>query len=363
MSAELDTVLEMIGSMGRSSTRLALYEQAVRIADAENNTEYGIDLRWELIDEATFTGHPDRAMAAFAWNLAQYDRDPDQIGEFTLLWRYKYVLNAFASFPQISAKQIIDTYDDFARRFEKIGASLRTVHSTRCHLAVVMGDLEEIRKQLTLWKKHPRDYLSDCDACDRNSMVDTHILLGQHKRALQQAEPILNGSMSCGEVPHETYAIVLLPLLLLDRDDEARQYHEAGYALVRGKEEYVGANAYHLVYLVMVDDMTKALKLFTTHLGYALAASVPMRRLEFCQSSLFLFRRMLAVNKTKRKLRLPKAFPLYDDSGIYDIAELCVWFETEATGLAKQFDARNGNSFRMDKLAELKKLERLIRTA
>lgn len=50
------------------------------------------------------------------------------------------------------------------------------------------------------------------------------------------------------------------------------------------------------------------------------------------------------------KLELPEEFPLYNDSGIYNVEELRTYFYNQAKELAQQYDARNGNKGHMERL-------------
>ena len=50
------------------------------------------------------------------------------------------------------------------------------------------------------------------------------------------------------------------------------------------------------------------------------------------------------------KLELPEEFPLYNDSGIYNVEELRTYFYNQAKELAQQYDVRNGNKGHMERL-------------
>ena len=50
------------------------------------------------------------------------------------------------------------------------------------------------------------------------------------------------------------------------------------------------------------------------------------------------------------KLELPIDFPLYNEKGIYKVAQLRDYFYHQAEELALKFDARNGNNGYMERL-------------
>jgi hypothetical protein len=356
MSDNLAELCELIDGMERSATKVAMLEQAIRLADTENDTQLGFEIRQMLVREATFTGFPDKALVAFTWNLAQVDREPEVFDEFEILWQYKWIIESVKRFPQISMKQIDDALADLDRRFTRNGASQRPVHLLRCTTAAAMGDRDLVEKTLPLWNDAPPDFLSDCPACDRHELVRVHFFLGQDQRAFTLAKPILEGEMTCGEVPHLTYPLTFIPLLHLKRADEAMEYHRKGYPLVRDNPKFLPELAEYLIFETLVEDFAAAVKLFERHLPLAMETAVPLWRYEFFRAATFLFRRLVKSGKATRTLRLPDSFALKNDTGTYDLAELAGWFEKEARELAKQFDSRSGNDYRLKQIDELNKL-------
>jgi hypothetical protein len=92
--------------------RIMMLEEAVRQADTANDVKLQYDAREAFIEAAYFGGIPEKAMVAYAWCLAQYDRDPVRFREWNILWRYKWMVNVVCDFPQISKEQIYEMLDD-----------------------------------------------------------------------------------------------------------------------------------------------------------------------------------------------------------------------------------------------------------
>ena len=69
--------------------------------------------------------------------------------------------------------------------------------------------------------------------------------LGREGEALAAAAPILEGRHKCAQVPHRTYARVLLPLLRLGRPAEAMSCHRKGYRLIARNPDFVGQVGKH----------------------------------------------------------------------------------------------------------------------
>src|SRR5687768_161210 len=103
---QIDDLMDQAAGLGDTPVRLALEEEAVRIADTHQDISVGFDLRHNVIRTATFCGCAEKALVAFAWMLAQCDRDPDRFPESNLMWRYKWILGSLDDFPQITLQQI-----------------------------------------------------------------------------------------------------------------------------------------------------------------------------------------------------------------------------------------------------------------
>jgi tetratricopeptide (TPR) repeat protein len=363
MKEELERLRQMINHMPRSAAKVALLEEAIGLADSANDLKNGYKLRLELVDVAQFTGFPEKALVAFGWALAKSDRDPDKFDGFELLWKYKWIASDLRHFPQITLHQIDDALDDLARRSQSCGASLRHVHSLRSQLARHLGQHDKAREELALWKKTPRDYLSDCVACERDNLADVHAFLGEDEQAIETSQPILDGKMKCGEIPHLTYAHVLLPLMRLNRTEEAANYHRAGYRMIKDNPDFLWEVADHLIYRVLTRDLAGAAALFETHLHSALSTHALLRRYWFYRSALFLMRHLQKTGTSDLVLRLPEGFPIRNDTARYAVGQLKEWLEQEAGELARQFDARSGNGYREKELAEFDELDSLVRAA
>jgi hypothetical protein len=237
------------------------------------------------------------------------------------------------------------------KRYRRAGASLRPVHKLRMRMALEMGRFAEAKKSKAAWQKAKRDRLCDCFACEQNDLVEYLLVAGKDKEALEKAQPILWGRLSCMEIPHITFALVLLPLLRQGRDKEAADYHRRGYRLISGNRAFVPQAAHHLRYLMRIGAWARAVKGVEHFLPLCLDVTSVLPRFKFFLVVLVLCERLLEQGKTQLKARLPKAFPLYRKDGTYDLNELVKWFQGELRELAGRFDERNGNSFVSEMLA------------
>jgi hypothetical protein len=325
-------------------TEVSLLEEAVRLADTHQRIDLGFSVRKDLIRAATFGGSPEKALVHFSWRLAQSDRDPERFSEQDLLWEYKWIVDSLVDFPHITRQQIEDALADMTRRYRRLGLSLRSVYKLQSSIAADMGELAEARRAQRLWEKTPRDGSSDCLACDQNHRVYHHVSVGKFDRAVEAAGPILSGRMNCHVVPHSTLGRVLYPLLRLGRVEEAMAAHVRGYRLIRDNPEFLARIGNHVQFLAWTDNLSRAVKLFENHLSWALSTRDEAARFTFFLAARFLFERLQAVGRPSLRMRLPRAFGEYQESGRYETAAVRRWLHEACTDLAARFDARDGNN-------------------
>ena len=348
---QVEELLERAGRLGHGETKVMTLEEAVRLADTHSELELAFEIRNELIDAATFGGFPDKALVAFAWCRAQAKKNPERFESELLLWKQKWVVGRLDDFPHISLKQIRDALDDMEQEYARVDAGKRAVFKLRYQTARDMGDEPEAQRYWNAWVAAPRDYLTDCRACDLDDEIDHHIDLGEYAKGLQKARPILEGRSSCAEIPHLTYGSVLYPLLKLGRLEEARDCHLRGYPMISRNRDFLACVGEHMQFLALTDNLSRGLTLFEDHLGWALDHASWRDRFTFHTAAQLLLSRLLAAGRDTVSLRLPRAFALHHVQGSYATRELHGWVEGQAREIAERFDKRNG-TLRFQKLLE-----------
>jgi hypothetical protein len=357
----IDELLDQAEELADGEPKLLLLEEAVRLADAHQDVELGFNLREDVVRTATFSGRNEKALVAFTWRLAQADREPERFPARSLLWEYKWVVGSLTGFPQFSRRQIEEMLDDMTRRFERCGANLRAVHKLRCKVAQAMHEPEAARKHFRAWKQAPDGWPSDCAACDQDSHVRYLIFVGKDDKAVEHAGPILQGRMSCAVVPQATLGAVLRPLVRLGRVQEAVRCHQRGYRMIAGNKDFLEEAAQHLSFLVLTDNLARAVKVFEKHLGWALETMDLEDRFEYLLAARFLFERLGGSGKASLPLRLPRTFAGYQEGGRYEVPALLAWAEAECRELAARFDERNGNDGFARRMADERRLKELVR--
>lgn len=341
--------------------KVRLLEAAARLADHHDDVDRGYNSRTQLISAASFGGQPDKALVAFAWCRAQTKKNPTRFHESRLLWSNKWVIGALPNHLGVTREQILLAQEDFAEALLRDGgAGKRAVAKLRLITSLSMGNLDDARGHYQTWVDTPRDYYSDCTACDADTEVDANLVLGRYAEAIERAAPILSGQLSCAEVPHITYSLTTMSFFHLGRLDEAKRSFLRGYRLTKGNRNYLSSMARYLAFLGFTDNHGPALTVLERHVHWAFEARAPLDAMAFYISASFVLSRICASGEAKVALRLPRSFALFREDGLYDTGELAQWFEGQAATLAGRFDARNGNQHYASQVARAKGFPALV---
>jgi hypothetical protein len=354
---QIDELMIQASMVPHGATKTALLEEAVQRADAVQDVDLAFDARNELMSAATFSGRPDILLVAFSWCIAQLDRNPDRFDAFDLLWKFKWVMSNGIQFPEIARRRLEELLVDMERRYREAGSTLHAVASERRAFQVHVGDRAAARAAHADLRKYRRDFFSDCAACAANSNCKYYCFQRQWSRAVQAAQPVLRGKLSCAEEPHCVLATVLLPLFHLKRLDEAKACQCQGYRLVSRGSQFVRQHSQHLRFMVLIGDLAQSKRMLERHLPGALETIMVDERFDFLLAAR-LWTDRFGEGTRKLKLRLPKGVPQSDESK-FDISRFRDWLTQEADKIAQRFDARNGTQAFGEQIDELPSLLRL----
>lgn len=338
---EIEQLLEESSSLAHGPEEVEILDRAIRLADSHQHLQYGFEVRKRMMSAATFGGAPEKALVAFTWCVGQCDRNPEEFDVSELLWEYKWVVSGLKQFPQIPREQIESSFEDMTKRYQECGLSLRPIHKLRSMFGIHRGDLEEARRWQRLWRNTDTGYGNDCAACELHDQVEFLLFVGKDERAVEMAQPILNNRMRCAEIPHLTYAHLLVPFMKLGQVEEAYSAHRRGYRMIADNPEFLSVISDHLIFLTLTGNHPQAMSMLAEHLQWALETSSPLRRYCFDKGALFTMQQVAAKGDEAVALDLPRSFPLYCAEGTYTPSELRDWFDQDVRGLAARFDRRN----------------------
>lgn len=300
----LDRYEECLGKakgLPRGELKIALLEEAIRIADIHGDIRHRFDARMKLTYETIFYGHGQKAIVAFAWCLAQYDRDPQLSYPFQMMWYYKWVVDRLLMFPDIPLSKVEEMLEDLLRRFRSLGHHSRYYYTLKAKLAMDRDQHDQAAVYYEKWLEEPRDGLDDCNACELSSRAELLLYLGRLEEALEITKPIFSGQISCHSVPHSTYSHFLVPLLRAGQDEKAAKFHEKGYGLIANQgKEYIAFVHNHLHYLAIVNQ-DKALDCLETFLPFVAESTESLVKYRFYVVASLLLDEL----KSERAIQMP----------------------------------------------------------
>ncbi len=354
---EIDNLREQVAQCPDHAEKVPLLEAAVRASDAIGNDELSYELRVELIESATWSNQYDRALVAFSWCLSRHDQVNSPISQWSLLWRFKWVLQNITYMPNVSCEQIERLEDDMQMRLDAEGYNRRAVEYIRFLNRARMGQLETAAGHYRKWKLTSRDPMADCRACEYDSEVEYFLHRGDNEKALSIARKLVDGELGgCREVPERPFGRIIRLLLRCDLIDEAKERQKAGISLLAGKHQFLRYIAEHVLLLARTKQYSRALRLIDKHLRSAAQMVDSDAQLLFFHAVSLSLESMTADSYGPVQLRLADSHPAFDTSGTYQPGELSTWYLREATKLSDAFDKRNQNDSYTRLMAESRRL-------
>ncbi len=353
---KVSELLEQAEALPYGPSRMALCEEAVRLADECKDDRVAYDARMTMTEAAVFGGRPEKALVAFAWCVAKSDADPENFPESTalagiwltgvdILWSYKWITLNSPGFSQISRPQIETTLEDMKRRYEANGFSLRPYWMEKARTHYYMGDGQDAIDECTReFRDAKRDLYADCEACEMNFVVETYHWRDDYDGALSSAQPLVSGQKGCAEVPHVTLAGLVIPAFQAGDADNAERFFRRGYDMCKSNRDFTSEVAKYIDYVRMSGDATKALGMFEQHLGWAAESFAASERQRYFEAGWTLFEELAEDGVESVSMRIPRELSIPNDDGHIETASARDWFRNEVTEIVDAFDKRNGNT-------------------
>ncbi|AKT91583.1 hypothetical protein [Campylobacter gracilis] len=261
-----------------------------------------------------------RALLWLTNHIAQNLKESEypNFGDFTdCLWKFKWIVSGVAKSSMIEKELIDETNEAMLFYYERLELSPASYYKALMNQNIVMGDARGAKANYELWKKLAKDDMSDCEACEASDEIAYLNFAGEHAAALELAAPILSGELTCGEVPHTTYAPILFSMIALGRTWEAKALLPKAAATIESNPRVINQIAPLIEIAVRLDERETALSLARKHSAAILDGNDDLNDLRF----------FIAVSA-------------FGDEGDYKTA-------LELTG---KFDARNQNFYYADYL-------------
>jgi hypothetical protein len=356
----IDRLLEAADRLSDTAAQIDLVEQAVGMADARGDVDRGFAVRRKLVDLAAYAMRYDLYGITFAWLFAHAVRRPDRFPVADLLGRYQDVINKLVNFPEFPRAQYETLFEDVRRHFVEHGFSLRPLYFGRRSVAIDFGDPVMARAADRERRRHPPDAHSDPPGMEALRQLEFEDFVGDFKAAARTADRWFVTPRREAFYDDQIAGDALLPLLRLGRAADAVALHRRSWRKIRPGQGYWWSWGPHLSFLGLTNNPDRGVQLFQTLLPVALGQPDLLSRFHFLEHALVLFRRLAADRPGAVRLRVPDSVSWYDPDGRYEPAPILAWIEQEAEAIARQFDARNGNTHHVDLLAERRAMDRFV---
>lgn len=255
-----------------------------------------------------------------AQNLKESESEYPNFDDFTdCLWKFKWIVSGVAKSSVIEKELIDEANEAMLFYYERMELSLASYYKALMNQNIDMGDTREMRANYELWKKLAKDDMADCEACEASGEITYLNFAGEYAAALELAEPILSGKLTCGEVPHTTYAPILFSMIKTGKIEEAKALLPKAAATIESNPRVINMVAPLIEIAVRLDERETALSLARKHSAAILDGNDDLNDLRF----------FIAVSA-------------FGDENDYKIA----------LEIAGKFDARNGNTYYSDYLNE-----------
>lgn len=292
------------------TTRCAQAEALLAAAERVGDTALVGHALVGTIVAYNYGGESPKSAVSMGRLLRLFDTQPASFDEgltHYVFWYLKWVTSSLLSVPEVPLATIRRFLDDLERRYRTAGHSMRPVHKCRFYLYDHTGDKAGAAREFEAWLAADRDALTDCDACERREQGRWLTQQRDDARALEIFGPTLSGARSCAEEPQITLSDSLIPLVRLDRLDEARANHLRGYRMVRGQAGMHDIVGRHIEFCALTGNEGRGVEIVADHrLWLSDASGSAMDRLEFLGGVVVLLRRLVALGRgTCRSRRCP----------------------------------------------------------
>ncbi|MBL3658554.1 hypothetical protein [Fulvivirga sediminis] len=324
--------------------------KCIRKAMFFKDLDLEFEARYEFLQQCCFLNYQEEMIAQYPWFLKICDDNPGRFRYSSVLWAFKWVLNILPAFHNVPLERINALLTEFERRYREFGATDRVIQYSFLKVYSLIGENEKAREAYEAYKRAPNKWerLMDCSACELNSILDIYIDNKDYKTALKMAQPILNGELTCAEVPMITYPKLIIPAMEMGEEELAEDMAYKALKELNSATEEVEGYCQLLPYLSVKGDFVTARKIFEAQFPSLKVRKSDFMLVYFYMYSGIMFKCMARKDKPTVKLAINGALPLEHlqtgNEGEYYSEKLQQWFEEMALHYASLLDNRNGNN-------------------
>jgi hypothetical protein len=356
-AAQLESAIEAFKAL-RGPPALAQLGRIADLAEAHADEQTVVDALCQTIRDAHHLELVAPQVAALQRLHALYKSNPRyDFAREQMLWYHKWVAESLVESTEVSREMIEAMFSRVEAVYVSEKMGLRPIHMLRCRTAWMMGRDDEAAVHYDRWQATAEGKSDDCPACEVNGKVEFLLAVNRIPEAMQAAEPLLDGSMHCDEVPANTFSRLLIVAMNAGDEQLAEWMHRSTLRIVRHLPDLLACLARHVVYLTLTGRAQQIRRLASLTLGRAARAS-DYNRLGAYVSGMLWF--SVLAREGVAKVKLPREFHLARQQRDVATPEGAAWCLEQANALAARFDARNGTPLFTKRLHESENLIRAI---
>lgn len=351
----IDYENEFYGNLASGKSRLNGIKHALDTAIQMKDIRNALSLYYIFIREDVFECDGIQSVFVFSEYLALFESHPEyQLGnKQKIMWAFKWILGSIDESYQIPLKQVIDIYTKYGTFCEKFGYNKHSYYRKMWRLLYDNG-IKALPGGLSIEDCHnkmmrcPIDKLSEVPAGECDDLV-RYILFVENniEKALKKAEPIFSGEYTCNVVPHYTYAVFAKYYFENGDIANAKLYAEKAYRIInKDFGDVSGLLLYKSICIIVFSyaELPKALEIFKNQFNICYCNKSGRENFYFYLSAYHLMSQLEKNGEKNVRMDFPdKDDPIYNEKGIYSVAELKMWMYSKAKFYADKFDERNGN--------------------
>lgn len=317
--------------------KISILKQAVKLADTNNDVEWGYDLRVDIMNACMGAIKTTEALPAFVWMIEAYDNNPNFFDPIELLWKYRWMIDSSARSWKVPLDTINNMLEDFKVRLADAGISLRSYYGAKINVGFIAEDFKMVEENMELRNNSEKDNILDNFGNDLYDNILFKIMTKDTEGALAlrheiPAVPHLDTSFSIncsfGEYLTRIGEIELALPFIKQAEEEFSRLE---------KLNYLSISLSQLIYALTKVNPEAAWGYTDQYLNWIFECE-DYDMLIYGLNLLPLFKL-----GGSRKIMLSHEFKLYRNNDFYHIEDLYNYFITIVSDLAAKFDTRNGN--------------------
>lgn len=340
LDPELATEFARLDSLPPEA-RFARAEELLHEAQVSKSFAQEFVARKAVASTTYYVPNDPAHLVHFAWLRRAIEAHPevDDQDRWHVLWMLKWALSLTWGMPQVSLTDIRRMIDDLERVHAAHGYGVRPATEGRARLARARGDQAGAAAAVREWLATPRDQMSDCEACERQSQAE---LMSRTDLAwaISHLTPVLGRELTCDSQPLE--AMALAAALHEQSGDRATAAELALEAWRTGKDrrELPRTVSSILTTLTRVGNVDRALTGLLPRLSWIDELTHDQERLDYAATAALVLDVAMGSGLAPQQV---------DGRPVNDvITEL----RETAGRLAAAFDTRNGSTVESDRLRE-----------